>query len=164
MDIYLIRHGIAADKEDYANDRDRPLIPKGEEKTQRVAQRLKAMGIEFELMLTSPFVRAKQTAQILFNVGLAASLEDYEPLSHGGDLRDFLQDWETSRYVQLKGALALVGHEPDLSQWAEQLLWGNIQEKMILKKSGIIGLSVPTVGSPLGKSQLFLLISPKWFV
>lgn len=164
MDIYLIRHGIAADKGDFEHDRDRPLIPKGEDRTKRVAQRLKELGIEFELMLTSPLVRAKQTAQILLNAGLAATLEENEQLAPEGNLQDFLQNWENSRYAKLKGALALVGHEPDLSQWAEQLVWGSIQEKMVLKKSGIIGLSLPTVGSPLGNSELFLLISPKWFV
>ncbi len=164
MDIYFIRHGIAADKGDYADDRDRPLIPKGEEKTARVAQRLKEMGIKFELMLTSPLVRAKQTAQILQKAGLTSSVEENELLAPDGNLQDCVHNWENSRYTQLQGVLALIGHEPNLSQWAEQLVWGSIQGKIILKKSGIIGLSVPTVGSPLGNSELFLLISPKCFV
>jgi phosphohistidine phosphatase len=56
-----------------------------------------------------------------------------------------------------------VGHQPDLTDWAEQLIWGEIKEKLILKKAGIIGLSVPPIASPLGHSQLFLLTSPKWF-
>jgi phosphohistidine phosphatase len=55
-----------------------------------------------------------------------------------------------------------VGHQPDLTDWAEQLIWGEIREKLILKKAGIIGLSVPPLASPLGQCQLFLLTSPKW--
>ncbi len=163
MDIYFIRHGIAVDKTEDDDDSDRPLTAKGREKTIRVAQKLRAIGVKFDLILTSPLVRAKQTAQILLEVGLSPLVEELISLSPGGDLQEFVQEWELSRYSQMGTAIALVGHEPDLTAWAEQFLWGNNQEKFILKKAGIIGLSVPIFGSPLGQSQLFLLTSPKYF-
>jgi phosphohistidine phosphatase len=161
MDIYLIRHGIAADPSEY-DDRDRPLTDKGREKTERVAEKIRQVGIKFDLILTSPLIRAKQTAQILLEVGLTNLVEEFIPLSPGGNLQEFLQTWAESDYGKTEGAIALVGHQPDLTDWAEQLIWGEIREKLILKKAGIIGLSVPPVASPFGQCQLFLLTSPKW--
>ena len=164
MDIYFIRHGIAADPADYSCDEDRPLIPKGREKTLVVAQKLKQIGVKFDLILTSPLIRAQETAKILLAVGLSSVLEEFSPLAPNGDIQEFLQRWETFDYGQTEGAIALVGHQPDLTNWAEQFIWGEIQEKLVLKKAGIIGLSVPPVASPLGQSQLLLLTSPKWFI
>jgi phosphohistidine phosphatase len=163
MDIYFIRHGIAADPSEYEYDRDRPLTDKGREKTERVAEKIGQIGVKFDLILTSPLVRAKQTAQILLELGLTNLVEEFVPLSPGGNLQEFLQTWSESDYGKTEGAIALVGHQPDLTDWAEQLIWGEIGEKLILKKAGIIGLSVPPVASPLGQCQLFLLTSPKWF-
>jgi phosphohistidine phosphatase len=162
MDIYLIRHGIAADPSEYEHDRDRPLTAKGREKTGLVAQKIKKIGVKFDFILTSPLVRAKQTAQILLEVGLTNLVEEFIPLSPRGNLQEFLQTWSESDYGKTQGAIALVGHQPDLTDWAEQLIWGEIREKLILKKAGIIGLSVPPLASPLGQCQLFLLTSPKW--
>ena len=163
MDIYFIRHGIAADPSEYEYDRDRPLTDKGREKTERVAEKIREIGVKFDLILTSPLVRAKQTAQILLELGLTNLVEEFIPLSPGGNLQEFLQTWSESDYGKTESAIALVGHQPDLTDWAEQLIWGEIGEKLILKKAGIIGLSVPPVASPLGQCQLFLLTSPKWF-
>jgi phosphohistidine phosphatase len=163
MDIYFIRHGIAADPSEYDRDDDRPLTDKGREKTARIAQKIKQIGVKFDLILTSPLVRAKQTAQILLEVGLTNLVEEFVPLSPDGNIQEFLHLWADSDYGNKEGGIALVGHQPDLSNWAEQLIWGEIREKLILKKAGIIGLSVPPVASPLGQCQLFLLTSPKWF-
>ena len=162
MDIYFIRHGIAADPSEYEYDRDRPLTAKGREKTARIAQKIREIGVNFNVILTSPLVRAKQTAQILLEVGLSNLVEEFIPLSPGGNIQEFLQTWADSDYGKMEGAIALVGHQPDLTDWAEQLIWGEIREKLILKKAGIIGLSVPLLASPLGQCQLFLLTSPKW--
>jgi phosphohistidine phosphatase len=163
MDIYFIRHGIAADPSEYEYDRDRPLTAKGREKTARIAQKIRQIGVKFDRILTSPLVRAKQTAQILLEIGLSNVVEEFIPLSPGGNIKDFLPIWTELDYTKTEGAIALVGHQPDLTDWAEQLIWGEIGEKLILKKAGIIGLSVPPVASPLGQGQLFLLTSPKWF-
>ncbi len=162
MDIYFIRHGIAADPSEYEYDRDRPLTAKGREKTEQVAEKIRRIGVTFDLILTSPLVRAKQTAQILLEVGLTDLVEEFIPLSPGGNLQEFLQTWSESDYGKTEGAIAMVGHQPDLTDWAEQLIWGEIRGKLILKKAGVIGVSFPLVASPLGQGQLFLLTSPKW--
>lgn len=162
MQLYIIRHGIAAEKTEYKNDEERPLIDKGRQKTEKVAQRLLEIGIHFDLMLTSPLVRAKQTAEILQKNGLSDELQEFSALAPDGNIQEWVNWWLESSYNLEESCLALVGHEPDLGHWAETLIWGQPHDKLVLKKSGVIGLELPVGSDPIGKSNLFLLTSPKW--
>lgn len=162
MQLYIIRHGIAAEKTEYKNDEERPLVEEGRQKTEKVAQRLSKLDIHFDLILTSPLVRAKQTAEILQKNGLSEELEELAALKPDGNIQEWVNWWLQSRYNLDDSSLALVGHEPDLSHWAETLIWGQPQGKLVLKKSGVIGLELPTGIDPIAKSHLFLLTSPKW--
>ncbi len=163
LELYLIRHGIAAERGTYANDDARPLVPKGEQKTEQVAQRLKELGITFDLILTSPLVRARQTADILQAVGLGSSVQVFDQLAPGGRCDRALADLAIIlKSLDQPTRIAFVGHEPDLSTWAEQLIsnatFGSIQ----LKKAGIIGLSLPDdLSIALGNSELFWLTPPR---
>ncbi len=162
--LYLIRHGIAAERTEYTNDVDRPLTQIGREKTTKVAQRLKAIGVNFEVILTSPLVRARQTAEIFQQVGLSNIVEVFQPLAPGGDIQTWVNWWLNSPYNTENSHLALVGHQPDLGNWTEILVWGNSQDKLIVKKAGIIGVTLPENTKPIGGSELFLLTAPKWFI
>jgi phosphohistidine phosphatase len=158
-ELYIIRHGIAAERGTYANDDDRPLTDDGIAKTQQLAKRWAEMGLSFELILTSPLVRAAQTADIL-QAALGQQLEVFEALEPEGDFEawfDWFEDWQHAD----RGALAIVGHEPDLGEWAERLIWGEIRHQLVLKKAGIMGLNVP-LDDPLGNSQLFWLAPPRF--
>ncbi len=164
MKVYLIRHGIAAERGTYTDDEQRPLTEIGEIKTTQVAQRLLSIGIKFDSILTSPLVRAYQTANILQKIGLSSHIEHYEPLKPDGDLQQWIE-WQQQWYRDnKKGSLALVGHQPDLSNWAEMLTWGSVKDKLTLKKAGIIGLEISDSGTPIARSNLFLLTSPKWTI
>lgn len=163
MKLYLIRHGIAADRAQYAHDEARPLTDSGIKRTQQVAQRLDKLGIKLDLILTSPLVRARQTAQILFEAGLSKKLAEFSPLAPGGDIQAWLA-WRSQAPQNGYSELALVGHQPDLGNWGEILLWGCPTEQIILKKAGIIGLNLLPTDTPVGKSKLFLLTSPKWLL
>ena len=158
--VYLIRHGIALDRALSEQDETRPLTDKGRKKTKQVAKAIKEKGIYFDQVLTSPLLRAKETAEILKDKGLTENLENFSPLAPNGDIQDWLNSWDKSSAE----TLALVGHQPDLGNWAELLISGKIEEKLVLKKAGIIGLNCPENQSPFGKSQLFLLTSPKWLI
>lgn len=158
--LYLIRHGIAADPFEYDSDSDRPLTAVGHQKTGKVAKRLQELDLHFDLILTSPLVRARQTAEILYRTNLSSHLEDSNQLAPGGNIHTWikwLEAWQNSGGSQL----ALVGHQPDLGNWAEILVWGNAKAAIILKKAGIIGLNLPSSGSPIGNSELFWLTAPK---
>ena len=162
MEVYLIRHGIAAQRGTYIKDAERPLTKKGISKTTKVAQKLLDIGITFEYILSSPLVRAYQTAEILKNTGLGKQIMLHEPLAIGGDIGLWLQ-WLTNNYRE-EIRLALVGHQPDLAHWAEMLIYGNICDRINLKKAGIIGIKITNKLQPIGNSELFLLTSPKWFI
>lgn len=166
-ELYLIRHGIAGEHGIYANDSDRPLTEEGHTKTKRVAKRLQELGIRFDLVQTSPLVRARQTAEILQQTGLGELLEESMELAPAGDFDRWLlwlQQWrqEGRQEGEAGRRLAIVGHEPGLGEWTELLLWGRVRHQLIVKKAGVIGLILPTTGSPLGRSELFWLTPPKF--
>lgn len=159
MELYLIRHGLAGQHGDYPNDDERPLTNEGKRKTEHVARRFQSLGLQFNLILTSPLIRAKQTAEILKAAHLSDELEIAGYLAPGGDIQSWhtwLEAWRTP-----EKSLALVGHEPDLSGWAEVLIWGEVRDRLVLKKAGAIGLALPDTGSAISNSQLFWLTPPR---
>jgi phosphohistidine phosphatase len=164
MEVYLIRHGIAAEKGTYTDDEQRPLIKKGQVKTAQVAQRLINIGLNFDLLLSSPLVRAIQTAEILQQAGLAPTIETISSLKPDGSIEEWLKWQEQYQLQHAEAKIALVGHQPDLGNWAEMLIWGAIKGQIEVKKSGIIGLKIPQIGTPIARSTLFLHISPKWLI
>ncbi len=181
-EVYFIRHGIAIARDECLDDEARSLTQKGFAKTQRVAQRLSDLGLQFDILLSSPLVRSQQTADILHAAGLASQVQEYLPLQPGGRLLDWItwlgqwqfahsnksiadtEDWNNS----VQTSVALVGHEPCLSQWAQQLVCGQLpmlqQSSWTLKKAGIIGLQVPAAERAIGQSQLFWLSPPRFLL
>lgn len=167
-DLFLIRHGIAADLAPQGSDFERPLTEAGMQRTRQVAKRLKALGLEFSTVLTSPLLRAKQTAQLLLEAQLANTLEISPDLAPGGSLADWVIWFQ--RWQQQGGThLALVGHQPNLGQWAEWLCWGesrnghnpSSESHLVVKKAGVIGVQVPASGDLQGQGMLFWLTPPK---
>ncbi|MCL6752555.1 phosphohistidine phosphatase SixA [Nostoc sp. CCCryo 231-06] len=164
MELYLIRHGIAEDKGLDIKDEERSLTKEGRQKSEKVAQKLVKLGLSFDLILTSPLVRARQTAEILIAEKLSSQLEESSHLAPDGQISSWLKDWLEPRNYSQNTQLALVGHEPDLTNWAEILLWGEVKESLVLKKAGMIGIKLPETGSPLGRSQMFWLTPPKYLL
>lgn len=165
MFLYLIRHGIAVERESAQNDAKRPLTAKGREKTARVARSYRDKGLSFELILTSPLTRAVQTAEILQQAGLCQQITIFPALSPQGELREWVNWYLTENYNRRESNLALVGHQPDLGNWTEILVWGETRSKLILKKAGTIGIKLPPNNDdPIAKGELFLLTAPKWLL
>jgi phosphohistidine phosphatase len=164
MKLYLIRHGIAAERGTYANDDERPLTEEGIRKTKQVAKRLYELDIRFDLILTSPLVRARQTAEILQTIGLAKRLEESAHLAPGGSLEawlEWLEQWRSNGGSNNGTQLAIVGHEPDLGEWAERLVWGEARQNLVVKKAGVIGIYLPDAGKIIGNSELFWFTPPR---
>ncbi|MDX2232077.1 MAG: phosphohistidine phosphatase SixA [Leptolyngbyaceae cyanobacterium bins.349] len=162
MELYLIRHGLAGEHGTYANDDERPLTAEGKQKTRQVAKRLVEFDLHFDWMLTSPLVRARQTAEILLEAGLAPQLEESVYLADGNldGWLFWLKSWEPGS----SRCLALVGHEPSLSEWAESLAFGRAIGSFQLKKAGIIGLYLPDQVAPVGRSTVFWLTPPRFLL
>ncbi|HBS05106.1 MAG TPA: hypothetical protein DEA96_09085 [Leptospiraceae bacterium] len=120
--VYLIRHGIAMDREEFrGNDLDRPLTGSGEEKTLQAMKglvRYLEMRAEAPRILTSPAVRALQTAEIFARArGKTAKPQVIDRLKPGANCLDYL---ETMIYSQISDSsdevLLIFGHEPEISE------------------------------------------------
>ena len=66
FELYLIRHGLAAERgENFPDDTKRPLTSRGIQRLQRAGKALAALDVDFDVILTSPLVRARQTAEAI---------------------------------------------------------------------------------------------------
>jgi phosphohistidine phosphatase len=155
MRCYFLRHGPAGDPGDFQGaDFDRPLTGEGQDRMAREAKTIAELSLDLDLILTSPLVRAKQTAAIVAS-GLKlrnAPLED-ERLGLGFDakaLASILREHADAN------AIMLVGHEPSMSQTIGQLVGG---ARIDLKKGGLACVNLPSAASSEG--QLAWLIPPK---
>jgi phosphohistidine phosphatase len=165
--LYLIRHGIAVEREAYAEDRDRPLTAEGRHKTTQVAKRLHNLGLRFDRLQASPLVRAQQTAALFGEIFEHCPIETAEQLAPNGDFnlwRSQTMQWLSQHPQPAKASLGIIGHEPDLTAWAETLIWGEAKGVLVLKKAGIIGLSMPDTEPWIGNGILFLSIPPKLLI
>src|SRR5881227_81585 len=117
MNIFILRHGIAVDagSPGFTKDSERPLTPKGERKLWQVADAMAALEISFDLILTSPYVRARQTAEIIAEaMDAKKKLQESPHLIPGGNAKKL-----TELVGGIKPApesVLLVGHEPYLSE------------------------------------------------
>jgi phosphohistidine phosphatase len=147
MNLYIIRHAIAAEPGTpaYEDDSQRPLTDKGKKKMEKIAQGLKNLKVEIDLMLTSPYLRAAQTAKIVkkaFGLGKeqVVETEHLAPTGYGDQLIQFINE----QYASTPN-LALVGHEPSLGHLISVLVTGDPNVSFTLKKGGVCRLSVDTL-------------------
>lgn len=132
IELFLVRHGVAGERGPaFPDDRLRPLTDEGIARFRQAVRGLAAIEVTIDLVLTSPLVRARQTAELLIS-GLPGHprLETLDALAPGGRVPVILEAiFQRSRQRQSK--IALVGHEPDLGELAARLLGarGGIQFK-----------------------------------
>jgi phosphohistidine phosphatase len=138
MKIHLIRHAEAIDRSVDMPDAHRYLTCRGRTRFRRVASSLKKLGIDPDIILTSPLVRAVQTADILaetlrFTSDLVVSplLASEFQVSH---LRDILFSYADAREI------VLVGHEPDMGEVVRVLL--DLPSPCAMKKGGAVSFSL----------------------
>lgn len=134
MELYLVRHGIAAERgKEWPDDSKRPLTPKGIARMGKITAGLKALDVGLDLILTSPLVRARQTADLLHQgLGGATPLEETTLLAPGGKPADLVQHLRSCKKAD---RIALVGHEPDLGQLAAFLI--GARAPLVFRKGGI---------------------------
>jgi len=161
MDLYFLRHGIAVDQgtAGYRKDSERPLTDKGEAKTWQTAKALGALEVSFDLVLSSPYVRARQTAEIIAQaLKLKKKLQLIDTLKPGGDSRVLVR--VLTGLASAPESVLLVGHEPDLSQLVSLLVSGDKGMGLVFKKGGLC--KVGTDGLKHGQcGALEWLLTPK---
>src|SRR5262245_59547423 len=157
MEIYVLRHGIAVERGSpgYKKDSDRPLTKEGEEKVRQIAQALLAMDLRFDLILSSPYIRAEQTAHIVAEE-LDEEVTFMDSLVPGGDVQELIAEINEEKPQRV----LLVGHEPDLSRLVSVLFAGDSDAAIELKKGGLCKLTTGKLS--FGRSAtLNWLLTPK---
>jgi phosphohistidine phosphatase len=152
MELYLLRHGIAEDNA--ATDADRQLTEEGRQKLRRVLKRAAAAGVQPSLILSSPYKRAVETAEI------AATELDYKgKILRVGSLTPDSSPpsvWSEIRGHRDESAILLAGHEPLFSATVAFLL-GSTQEMIAFRKAALVRIDVHGFGaSPQGVLQWML--------
>lgn len=133
MNIALIRHGIAEDPSGIANDADRALTGRGRRKMAIAARGLASVLPEPDAIVTSPYRRARDTADILAGVWSEAPILTRSTLCPGHPPEtcfDILTECGDARLV------VIVGHAPGLEQWAALALTGSRDTFLGLRKGG----------------------------
>ncbi len=155
--LYLIRHAVAEDRgEDWPDDTKRPLTSKGEAKMREVIAGLASMDPQIEDVLTSPLVRAKQTADLLLEGLLPAPRLSIVPaLAPGGSPQQVAEALSGHAGAT---AIAIVGHEPGLGDLAAWLC--GAKTPFAFKKGGICRIDVVKL-PPTGSGELRWFATPK---
>jgi phosphohistidine phosphatase len=146
MNLYLLRHAIAAPRgaSGYALDSKRPLTAEGAKKMRRVAKGMLALELSFHHILSSPFVRAHQTAEIVADVFKATEeLKLSKNLTPSGNPEALLR--EVHSLPKPADDVLLVGHEPYLSRLISQLVTGQPDHDVTMKKAGLCLLTAETL-------------------
>jgi len=138
MEIYILRHAIAVERgtPGYKKDSDRPLTKEGEAKMRQIAEAMLGMELKFDLILSSPYVRAEQTAQIVAN-GLDEEVTFTDFLAPDGSALELIAEINDEKPQRV----LLVGHEPDLSRLISVLVTGGSDAAIELKKGGLCKLT-----------------------
>jgi phosphohistidine phosphatase len=149
MNLLVVRHAIAADPAEYArehpDDAGRPLTPEGLKKMKRVARGLRSLVPDVDLLATSPYTRARETADILAAVYKPVTPVVVPVLAPGQPAADVGRWLEGARRHD---TVAIVGHEPGLSRIVSWLLAGGERSFVELKKSAACLLAIPdTIGA-----------------
>ncbi len=159
MELILVRHAIAYERDPlrWPDDSERPLTPAGIAKFEQAARGLRQVAKSVEVVLSSPFVRAMQTARILEDVAgwpEPVTCDVLEPSNDPLAVISFLQEHHSH------GVVALIGHEPLLGELAGALLSGAGGPAQPFKKGGAACFESEQ-GPPNGSMTLRWWLPPK---
>jgi len=154
MKCYFLRHGPAGDPSQWkGRDFDRPLTGDGRERMECEAKTIEELGLDLDRIVSSPLVRARQTAEIVADrLGLRDKLIEDERLA-GGFNSERLS--EILRAHAGADALMLVGHEPNMSATIGRLTGANLE----FKKGALACVEIGDIS--LSRGTLLALVPPK---
>jgi phosphohistidine phosphatase len=160
LDIYIIRHAdaLALGERGVTADEDRPLSERGEAQSRTVGAALLRHGITLDKVITSPYLRARQTAEEM--------LRSWPPpLPEVHVCADLVPDGKPKKLARfLRGLgssnVALVGHQPHLGIWTAWIIGGK-NANIDLAKAGIVHITCDKPKKSLG--ILHWMVDPEWF-
>jgi len=157
LELYLVRHAIAAPRGDeWPDDDKRPLTARGISRFKEEVEGLRKLGVEIDEIFTSSLVRARQTADLL-SAGLPgkAAVRVLDALAPGHEPRSVLA--QLARAVRRR-RVALVGHEPGLGELAAHLVGAG--RALPFKKGGVCRIDLESLTSRRA-GALTLFVPPK---
>jgi phosphohistidine phosphatase len=160
MDLYLVRHAVAfsPDPTRWPDDGERPLTPEGEARFRKAARGIRRIVASIDVVLSSPLPRAWRTAELLVEEAGWPAPKPEPVLEAGRSPAEGIELMEPHLEV---ASLALVGHEPYLSELASILLTGRPTSlSMDVKKGGVAHLRLQD-GLRRGTASLRWLVTPK---
>lgn len=157
MDLYIVRHGVAEESTALGSDAARALTDEGRKKMARAARGLASLDVRPDAILTSPLVRARQTAEVL-----AETLRPADGVAEVKWLEPGVPPAEAVRQLaRLKcDAVMVVGHVPDVGALASLLLAGKPSVEIVFKKGAVCALSFAG-RARAGRGRLEWLLQPK---
>jgi phosphohistidine phosphatase len=157
LELYLIRHGVAAPRGDeFPDDSKRPLTSGGIARLRKEAKALDELNVGFDHIITSPLVRTRQTADVFAEtLKSKPSVSMSDALAPAGAPAAVLQ--ELAKYMR-KGRIALVGHEPNIGELAARLI--GARSPLEFKKGAICRIDFE-VFPPKGIGQLRWFVTPR---
>jgi phosphohistidine phosphatase len=141
MNIYILRHGIAVEPgtPGIKTDAERPLVPKGDQLLREAADAMEKMGLSFDAIVSSPYLRAMQTAEIVTkHFKLQKKLVFSDDLIPGGNPQSLIR--QLNRLKPAPENILIVGHEPFLSRLIALLASGGTGATIDLKKGSLCKL------------------------
>jgi phosphohistidine phosphatase len=161
MRLLVIRHAIAGDREAFAQeagrpDAERPITAEGRKKMRETADGLRAVASDLGVLATSPYVRARQTADIVAEAFDGMPIVEVPALA-SGEPRDGLIEWLREQPAECVG---IVGHEPDLGMLIAWLVTGDAAPFVSLKKGGACLLEMEGPAGP-ASAELRWVLTPK---
>lgn len=160
IELYLVRHAVAAERGPaFPDDAARPLTPEGVDRFRTAVAGLRAFGVTLDLVLTSPFTRARETAELL-SAGLKPKprLVVTDALAPGHRPAQVVSAVEQHMAAGKRWSrVALVGHEPDLGELAARLL--GARGTIVFKKGAVCRIDVDRA-LPGGPGTLRWLLPP----
>jgi phosphohistidine phosphatase len=156
-ELYLIRHAVAEERGDeWPDDAKRPLSDDGASRMRKAARGLGRLGVTLDVVVTSPLVRAKQTAELV-----AAAMNPRPPivtaesLAPGGTYQEVVTDLEKQ---SRRTRIAIVGHEPGIGEFAARLVGS--RHSLEFKKGAVCRIDVDAL-PPSGPGDMRWLLTPK---
>ena len=142
--LYILRHGKAVrGGPPYTDDAKRPLTAQGIKDLQKISKGMIRAGVELDWIVSSPLVRAKETAQIVAeSFTPKVPVEFAEALAPGGTAEALLAFLGKQ---PARASTLLVGHEPGLSELACRLIGANLNAGLAFKKGGCCLITFPDV-------------------
>jgi phosphohistidine phosphatase len=141
LEIFILRHGEAGVKsDDPEKDDARPLTRDGRSEIEQIASSLPRLGVELDLVASSPLPRSLQTAEIVARrYKLLNKLEQWDELKPSGEAEALFR-----RLARQKTGsnLLIVGHEPQLSGIIGEMISGSSGVNLVLKKSGLAKVEI----------------------